>query len=307
MSKKKYCIGIIGGGAVGLTYAALLSETRLAEVIVKSRSHEQADLIKSQGISMTTAGKEEIFTGIDATADMNVLAQCDAVIVTVKSYDTAAVARELTEIVRPDTVVITLQNGLQAFDVLLEHLSGRALVLDGVTLVGASRSDARSIIHSGSFKTFIDARAGELMKILQATRFSVEASPDVRQAVWDKMVLSTGQNALSAITGLTLGEMLQSEYCLEVAAQLLGELEQVAQAEGMSFNYSLIDKLKDNWKMSTFRPSMWQDLQKGNRTEIDAINGAIGALGKNHHISTPYNDMITSLIKILENRSTIKS
>ena len=114
------------------------------------------------------------------------------------------------------------------------------------------------------------------------------------------MVLNTGQNALGAITNLTFGEMGKSENCLNIAEKLLDEFKQVAKAEGVSFSYSLIDRLKDNWKMSKHHPSMWQDLQQKKETEIDAINGAICNLGKKHNVPTPYNDMITSLIKIIE-------
>ena len=115
------------------------------------------------------------------------------------------------------------------------------------------------------------------------------------------MVLNTGQNALSAVTNLSARQMLKSEPCLEIASRLLDEFEQVARVEGLTFDGTLLDKLKTNWRGGDdFHPSMWQDLYKGNRTEIDAINGAISILGKKHRIATPYNDMITALIKAIE-------
>ena len=78
--------------------------------------------------------------------------------------------------------------------------------------------------------------------------------------------------------------------------------KKVAEAEGLRFDYDLMDKLKDNWRGSTFYPSMWQDLHNGRKTEIDAINGAICKLGKKHGIPTPYNDELVSEIKTLETK-----
>jgi len=111
--------------------------------------------------------------------------------------------------------------------------------------------------------------------------------------------MNIAQNALGAITGLTMLEMGNSEECWKIMNNLVQEFEQIAKAEGVTFTYFLTDKLKANLQMS-HHPSMWQDLENKKRTEIDAINGAISRLGKKHGIATPYNDMITSLIKIIK-------
>jgi 2-dehydropantoate 2-reductase len=94
--------------------------------------------------------------------------------------------------------------------------------------------------------------------------------------------------------------MLESKECLETAAHLLAEFKQVGEAEGLRFDYDLMEKLKDNWRGSTFYPSMWQDLHAGRRTEIDALNGAISQVGKKHGIKTPYNDEMVAKIRALE-------
>jgi 2-dehydropantoate 2-reductase len=299
MANKDYSIGIVGGGAVGLTYAALLSE--VADVTVKTRSGEQAALINEQGLKFAKrSGEATEFTGIKASEDYNSLNQCDAIIVAVKSYDTEEVAKELNKVIRPEIVVLTIQNGLQAFDILQKQLDHTERVFAGVTYMGASRSDGRSVVNGDNLRTVVDARAGKLAEILQSSQFQVEVVADSRQAVWDKLVLNAGQNALSAVTNLNFGQMLASQDCLAIAENLLEEVQRVGEAEQIIFAYSLMDKLHDNWKGSTFFPSMWQDLHKGQRTEIDAINGSISSLGRKHGIATPYNDMITSLIKALE-------
>lgn len=304
MTDKKYKIGIIGGGAVGLSYAALLAHK--AYVIVKTRRKEQAEEIKTKGISLTERSqhskdeKQSLIHEVDTTCDMADLAECDAIIITVKTYDTEKVTKELSNVLKPNAEILTLQNGFQGFEVLKRSMNNPSRVFAGVSYIGAMRIDNRSISLGYNLRTIIDSNATILVKIFQSSRFELEASTNITQATWDKMVLTAGQNALGAITNLTLGGMGKSEECLKIAEKLLGEVKQVAKAEGITFNYSLMNKLKDNWKMSRHHPSMWQDLQLKKKTEIDTFNGAISQLGKKHGIATPYNDMITSLIKIIE-------
>ncbi len=294
-------IGIVGGGAVGLVYAACLADVGI-RVAVKTHSQEQADKIKINGINLLQNKVEEQVKNIDASADPSILADCVAIVVAVKSYDTEAIAKEISPFLKRDAEVVSLQNGLQAADILRANIQDAKRIFAGVTYIGGIRKDDRTVELGNNRKTVLDSRAKKLIEALDKTRYKVEVATNIEQAVWGKMVLNNGQNALSAVTNLSLGEMLQSEYCLDIARRLLAEFEKAANAEGIIFDYDLMDKLKDNWKMSNFYPSMWQDLHKGSRTEIDAINGAVSTIGKKHGIATPYNDMITSLIKIQEAR-----
>jgi 2-dehydropantoate 2-reductase len=296
---KQYSIGITGGGAVGLTYAALLSVA--ADVLVVTRRQQQVDAINAQGISFKhRSGEAETFKDVRASTDFAGLKDCDAVIICVKTYDTEDVANKLNEAVGPDTTVLTLQNGLTSHNVLRRILSNPDRVMAGVSYVGASREDDRTVVNGPNLITVVDPKAERLIEIMRSTQLEVQAPDNIKQAVWDKAAMSVGQNALSAVTNRNYGQMLASPDCLDIAAKLLDEFEQVAKAEGLSFSTPLMDRLRDNWKGSTFYPSMWQDLQKGRRTEIDAINGAISHFGQTHNIPTPYNDMITSLIRALE-------
>lgn len=292
-------IGIVGGGAVGLTYAAFLAP--VANVVIKTRGQAQADGINEKGITLTLAGETEDVTGITASVEMAALKDCDAIVIALKSYDTENTAKELTKVIRHDTPVVSLQNGLQAIETLKKTMDNPDRVFAGVTYIGAKRSDERSVGLGVNRRTVIDSKAGPVLETFAKSRFGVEASDNIRQAVWDKMVLNNGQNALSAATNLSVKQMLETPECISIASELLNELQAVGEAEGLVFDYTPLDKLKDNWSSGLdFYPSMWQDLHAGKRTEIDAINGAISKLGKVHDVATPYNDMMTSLIKVLE-------
>lgn len=298
----KPTIGIIGGGAVGLAYVYFLAD--VADVIIKTRSQSQADSINSNGVQITRGGETKDIKNVRASSDMSDFKDCAAVIVAVKSYHTKDIANELSQVIQLNTQVISVQNGLQAVDILKAKLPNPERVFAGVTYIGARRSDERSFSLGQSNRTVVDPAATVLIDALQATPFGVETPDNIKQAVWDKLVLNVGQNALSAITNLSVQQMLRSEYCLEIASKILNEFQQVAEAEGLNFAYSLMEKLKGNWAGGDdFYPSMWQDLHHGRRTEIDALNGAISELGKKHGIDTPYNSMTTLVVKALETSS----
>jgi 2-dehydropantoate 2-reductase len=299
MANKDYTIGIVGGGAVGLTYAALLSEA--ANIIIKTRGSEQATLINDQGLTIVKRDEKPInFGGIKASGAYSSLAQCDAIIIAIKSYDTEEVAKGLNKVIRPEAAVLTLQNGLQAFDVLQERLDNPERVFAGVTYMYASRDDGRRVVSGDYPRVIVDEKIGFLVDMLRHCRFQVEAAANSKQAVWDKLAVNVGQNALSAVTNLNFSQMLASEDCLTIAGNLLAEVRRIGEAEGVIIDNFSVDRLRDLWEGSDFFPSMWQDIHKGRRTEIDAINGSISKLGRKYGIATPYNDMITSLAKVLE-------
>jgi 2-dehydropantoate 2-reductase len=302
MTDKKYTIGIIGGGSVGLTFAAFLADS--ANVIIKTHRLEQAEELKTKGLHLTHKAKtgteeQKVISGIQATSKVSDLARCDGVIVTVKSYDTESVAHELSPILKDTIEILTVQNGLQGFDLLKSNMKNPERVFDGVTYLGSTRLNNYSFFSGEILRVIVDAKATVIGDVLRASLFDFESTTEIKQAVWNKMIMNTAQNALGAITGLTMQEMGNSEECWKIMNSLIQEFEQVAKTEGVTFTYSLKDKLKENLQIS-HHPSMWQDLQNKKRTEIDAINGAISTLGKKHGIATPYNDMITSLIKVLE-------
>lgn len=301
MISNSYKVGVIGGGAVGLTYVALLSKVTQVRLLV--RREKQAEVINKLGVSFQDRNGEEEFVGkVKTSVDFSVLRDCDAVIVAVKSYDTYALAEELSKNIPENTAVLTLQNGIEALDVLKTKLKNPDRVFAGVTYVGASRKDDRTVVNGTSFITIVDEGVGKLVDFMKSTnRLEVDTTSKAKRVVWNKLALNVAQNPLSATTNLNFGEMLASDDCLGRAESLLKEFVLVAEAEGLDYNLEdLMQKLKENWTGSVFYPSMWQDIHNKRATEIEALNGAISKLGDKHGIPTPENDKITQEIKQLE-------
>ena len=115
-------IGIVGGGSIGLTYAALLSEVLEVHLVV--RRHEQAIVIEEQGVSFLGSDNKERFVGrVNASTDFSILDGSELIIIAVKSYDTLNIIDNLNKVTGKNTKILTVQNGIEAFQVL-KPLSG---------------------------------------------------------------------------------------------------------------------------------------------------------------------------------------
>lgn len=295
----KIKVGIVGSGGVGLTCAAFMSST--SGTVVKTRRAEQANSLNVNGITLRRhGGEQETVSEFTASHTPDILSDCDVIFITVKSYDSQSVADEISDYLKTDAEVISLQNGIEAVPVLKAALPHPSRVFAGVTWVGATRVDDTTVQLGTLTTTVVDPEATRATAVLASSEYKSNMSAPIEQYIWDKLALNVGQNALGATTGFNLLQLGESSHCIEIATHLLDEFEKVANAEGISFEDPLIDKLLGNWKDSPHRPSMLQDFEAGKRTEIDALNGAIVKLGIKHNIPTPYNAMITELIKAIE-------
>ncbi|MFZ1820923.1 MAG: 2-dehydropantoate 2-reductase [Acidimicrobiia bacterium] len=294
-------IGIVGGGSIGLTYAALLSEVLEVHLVV--RRHEQAIVIEEQGVSFLGSDNKERFVGrVNASTDFSILDGSELIIIAVKSYDTLNIIDNLNKVTGKNTKILTVQNGIEAFQVLKSGISRPEHVFSGVTYAWASKKDDRSVVNGRSLTAVVDAGIGDITRVIKLARMlNLIVSDDAKRVVWDKLALSIAQNGLSAIKNKHFGELLASQECVSEAKKLLEEFVAVAKAEGLTYDIEdLLQKLKNNWTDSVFYPSTWQDIHAGHKTEIDALNGAISKLGKEHNIQTPNNDKMIEAVKKLE-------
>lgn len=297
-------IAIIGGGAVGSAYAALLSRVAPTTLIVRRAEHAEA--VARDGITVTHDGNQMTYRP-RVTTEPHAVAKADLVLVLTKTYDTEAASQTIAEYVGASATIASLQNGLGAIDVL-NSIYGRQRVLAGITSIAAVKRDDVSIDLShigeavvGEQDMSASRRCNEAAGCFTAAGFNGVVASDIWTDIWTKLGLSVGQNALSALCSMTFGEMAASEAVCEIARLLTDEFLAVASTEGIHVRYEPFDRLMSNWqKASEHRSSTWQDLAADRRTEIDAINGAMVRLGNLHGIATPVNATITNLIKARE-------
>jgi 2-dehydropantoate 2-reductase len=205
--------------------------------------------------------------------------------------------------------VLTLQNGLGNAETIAEAL-GPDRVLAGVTYRGGELRQPGVVAPTGPDKETIvgelDGPATERVAAVVATfnAAGIRALPadDVRREIWGKFVVNVAGNALSAITGLRLGQLLGVDPSRHLVERIVEEVVLVATALGVGLPYpDPMARLRENWgTLLTAKSSMLQDLEKGRRTEIDALNGFVVREGERLGIPVPYNAAATLLVRTLE-------
>jgi len=149
------------------------------------------------------------------------------------------------------------------------------------------------------------ARARALVSLLADSELEFELSDNIRMVIWEKLVIACSQNAVSALTGSTFRQLRETSEWHQVLGDLIREVVAVAQAEGVQLSAGQIDRAFANWEsLPDHRASTYTDLQFGRLTEVDALNGSIVELGRQHGISAPLNELLTCMIHMAEQAKT---
>jgi len=298
-------IGIVGPGAMGLLFGSLLAKAK-EEVHVLDHDAKRASYIKKEGVKIS--GINNYKTHVDITSDPKKIGPCDLVVVCVKSYDTEDALKGAKELIGDTTQVLTLQNGVGNIQVLDETV-GEGHVIGGITNQGATVLDWGQVRYAGKGETVIGKKdrkvlgpVREISRILNKAGFMTKVSKDINSLIWSKLIVNVGINALTAITRLNNGRLLDYEETRSIMKQAVSEAIKVAKRKRIKLIYDdPIQKVESVCKHTAKNvSSMLQDVLNKKKTEIDFINGAIVRQAKNLGIATPVNEMLTSLVKTIE-------
>ncbi|HWQ80317.1 MAG TPA: 2-dehydropantoate 2-reductase [Anaerovoracaceae bacterium] len=304
-------IAIIGAGAMGSLYGAKLSAVPSNEVWLIDVWKDHIDAVNENGLEMEENGEIHAYKNLKAASDAGQAGPCDLAVIFVKSTLTGMAVRSNKAVFGPDTLALTLQNGLGNID-LIREVIGEGNVIAGTTAHGATMLGPGRMRHAGSGKTIIGEldgrRSDRLETIAQAFReagLETELSDNVLGLVWDKLMVNVGINALTGITRLHNGELLNYPEIEELLEAAVAEAYSVAKAKGIKLSYDdPVSHTKDVCRATAAnKSSMLQDILNGKQTEIDMINGAIVREGAAAGIAAPVNLALTNLIKFLQ-RST---
>lgn len=301
-------IAIIGAGAMGCLYGAKLSAVPSNEVVMIDVWKEHIDAVNEKGLSMEENGEILSYGNLKGITDAEQAGPCELAIVFVKSTLTSKAVRENRAVFGPDTVALTLQNGLGNIDLIRAEV-GDSNVIAGTTAHGATMLGPGRMRHAGNGKTIIGELDGKktdrLERIAQVFReagLETELSDNVLGLVWDKLMVNVGINALCGITRLQNGELLNYPELEELLEAAVSEAHSVAKAKGIRLSYEdPVGHTKDVCRATASNKcSMLQDILNGKQTEIDMINGAIVREGETAGIDAAVNRTLTNLIKYIQ-------
>jgi len=300
-------IAVVGPGAMGCLIAGFLKMRTKEDIWLLDKYEERAGCIKNNSIRIEgISGAHQV--KIDITSSAKEIGRCDLVIVCVKSYSTEEACKDIKELIGEDTHVLTLQNGIGNVQILNDHI-GEEKVVAGITNHGATLLGVGHTRHAGRGDTIIGKADGrlsgalkEISAILSKAGFETKISKDIDSVIWSKLVINVGINALTAITRLNNGKLVEFEEPRALLRSAVQEAVKIVKRKRIKLAYDdPIQKAESVAKATGGNvSSMLQDVLNKKRTEIDFINGAIVRQGKSLGIPTPVNEVLTNLVKTIE-------
>jgi 2-dehydropantoate 2-reductase len=295
-------ICVIGAGAVGGTFGGLLARQG-HEVTLVDPWQEHIAAIRAHGLRLDgIPGALVVHPRAVTTAD-GIEGQQLALVAT-DANSTAAAAEAAARALVPDGVALTVQNGIGNIERLVAAL-GPGRVLGGSTMSSFRTNAPGSITMTHAGPTTIGELDGTdtprlraVHGALAAAGFETAASPDIMGVIWSKFLLNLAINPICAVTFLRLGEFARLEATDRFQDRLLDEAFAVIRAKGLKLDLdALRAKVKAHSWAKYSKPSMLQHMERGRRTEIDALNGALVREGAALGVPTPFNEALTLLVK----------
>lgn len=294
-------IAVMGAGAVGCYYGGMLARAGHAVVLIGRPQHVEA--MRRDGLFLDTQSFQA-HVPIEAYTDAGGVRGAKLVLCCVKSPDTKSAARDMAPHLAPDALILSLQNGVNNAE-RLQALLGRE-VAPAVVYVATEMAGPGHVKHHGRGELVIgpSAASDELAKLFADAGVPVRISDNVAGELWAKLILNCAYNALSAITQLPYGRLVQGEGVEEVMRDVVQECLAVAQGDGVTVPGDMwvaVERIART--MPEQLSSTAQDLARGKRSEIDHLNGHVLRRGSALGIATPVNRVLHTLVKLLEGRS----
>ena len=294
-------IAVMGAGAVGCYYGALLARAGHDVTLIARPAHVQA-IAQAGGLWLhTDAGAECI--ALRASSQASAVRGAQWVLFCVKSTDTDSAGHAMAAHLDANAVVLSLQNGVDNAE-RLQAILGQA-VLPSVVYVASTMAAPGQVRHLGRGDVVLGAgpASAAIASVLRSAAIPAEISDNVTSALWAKLVLNCVYNPLSAITRLPYGAIASCPGLdvAQVMADVVQECQAVAQARGVALP---ADILASTLALAQAMPQQFsstaQDLARGKRSEIDHLNGFIVRQGAALGIATPVNRLLHTLVRLLE-------
>lgn len=301
-------IAIIGAGSMGSIYGGFLAEAG-NEVYFIDVYKEHVDNINKHGLYIEDPNGIRYIKGIKATTNAEEVGVVDLAIVFVKSTITDIAVQQNKSIIGENTTVLTLQNGLGNIEKISAVVPVEQIIA-GTTSHGSSMLGPGKVRHAGHGDTVIGELDGSITDRInliaktfkEAKLDPVTVSDNVMGVIWDKLLVNLGINAVTALTGLKNGQILDYPETEWIAVEAVKEGVKIAEAKGIKLGYpNAVEHFKEVAKNTGENiSSMLADILNGRKTEIMNISGAIVREGEKYNIDTPVNKVLTNLVLMKE-------
>lgn len=301
-------IAVIGCGAMGSIYAAKLAAAG-EQVLAVDRHRPSVERINRDGLRVTGPGCDQVVplrasTGaVDETMDLVVLA--------VKAADVEAAARQALPMLGPDTAVLTIQNGLGSAETVAGVVGAQRVAVGIASGFGASRVAPGHVHHNamramrfGPYSSLPHARVESIARTWAHAGFDAAAVTDIAAMQWEKLICNVAYSAPCALTGMTVGQVMDDAEMGPVSRAAATEAWSVARASGVAIAVAdAVEHVRTfGAQMPDAKPSALLDHEARRVSEIDVINGAVPRQGARVGVDAPVNATLTAVVKSIERR-----
>ncbi len=296
-------IAVMGTGGVGGYFGARLALGGSDVSFIARGRHLEA--IRRQGLKVESPLGDMHLENPRATDDPAAIGPVDLVLFGVKLWDTEATAKAMAPLVGPETAVISLQNGVRKDDILRDVLGARA-VMGGACYIAAQIAAPGVIRHSGTVQKLVfgeydgkrSARAQAFFDACRQAGIDVEVSADIRRTIWEKFVFLVGLSGLTTTIRKPIGPIRSNPRTRALLHDAMREVVAVGRSEGVQLAQDFADNrlaFADGLP-ATMTSSMHNDLERGNRLEVDGLSGDVVERGRVAGVPTPVNRVIYDIL-----------
>jgi 2-dehydropantoate 2-reductase len=307
-------IAVVGAGAVGSFYGAMLARAGHRVTLIGRPAHAQAMTRNGLKLDLATSSTTEVIQ-IEASSDLSSLQTADLVLFCVKSTDSTSVALQITPHLSPHALIMSLQNGVENAALIAQHVPHAVIpcvvyVATEIPAPGCVKHHGRGDLVIGTMKV---SRLSDPQKTLQkivelfgSAQVPVQISQNVMVELWSKLMINCAFNAISGLAQIQYGKLAALESVRNTQTALVKEVLAVAQADGIHLSeaVALQAVAQISVTMGSQKSSTAQDMARSKPSEIDHLNGFIVRRGQAHGVATPVNQALFALVKLLESAYT---
>jgi 2-dehydropantoate 2-reductase len=301
-------IAIIGVGAMGSVYAALLADVGHHDVVAIDSWQAHVDAINSRGLRVEGASGDRTVK-LNATSHPHAVKDADLVIIATKDDGVEAAAHAALKIAKPEAAILTIQNGLGSADRVAKIVGADRVMIGVVGGFGASMKGPGHAHHNGMeflrLGEMTGPKSARLEAVAEAWRagsFKVLTFDNIHTMIWEKLICNVAYSGPCAVTGLRVAELQADPNAWSITAGCVTEAYAVATKLGITLGFTdPVSYVKEfGKKIPNARPSMLLDHLAKRPAEVDNINGAICREGRNVGVPTPVNDTVVALLRVTE-------
>lgn len=290
---------IMGTGGVGGYYGGLLAQQGNDVTFIARGAHLYA--LRHAGLKVKSVHGDFHVVPANATDDPINVGPVDLILFCVKTYNTDEAAQAIRPAVGHRTVVLSLQNGVEAAE-RIGKVIGPEHMIGGATWLSAAVEEPGVIKQISQFRRIVfgelaggrSERIQSVYEVLNQTGITVEISEDIQKVLWTKLVFITAVSSIGSLTRLPMGDFRSIPESRNLLASIMREVESIARAQAVNLDADVVQKwleFIDN-AAPGIKPSMQLDVEAGHRTELESMIGVVGRKGRELGVPTPVADFV---------------